>query len=787
MSDWYKITSATLWGNTVEICIYPSGCDTSQQPVALKAASEPFEMETDDSTDIDTTIRETTGTVRFIVEDAGVLEAIIPDAPFDTLVVVTCAGTVKFKGFVEVTDYTQAWDGTPYEFELPVQGRLSLMDKLNVQPNDDTEFAIERNFAYYLRDAFRDMYVAAGGVAHDVYDMTLAAYNVFPSSVVLVAGNFANPSQMILSQMIQREWFLEETTEDDDEGYSVAYMKGCTWKEAFSKVLLPYSMDMWIESDTLYMRSQYPSQYFYNIAWSYIETNWADGGSISQGSTGVGTKTGVENWFSNMSDGNSIGWVQPYCRINVTRKLEKTELFELSETFCGPWTLRVGKFSTDSDYNSFMLGQTVSSQRGLNLRVRQYSYGTYSDIDQEDVELRANSTTGRDVYPIGAIIADMQTWEKSENNTKQSLDSFSPQIYLLCGDGELSTWAFMVTSPVVIYPQRYGAICINAKLKYYKCTTSGLITGDQRNPGGRSVLQYKAILVNLKTDDYYQYYRNAWSYLGTSLTESSNEKWTGIIFEDDTSGDIRPNTEGYYDEGLTDIVGGTNRPRKYGHSVVELGTLLKYDGAEGFVIPLKDITSPMSSDAPHKLMITVCTLGYGYSHIDDGDTGNIGVLEDFKVNFAPQKIDGSLTTDGSSQTSQYAKYIPLNTEKCMVYEASGDEYGEEADITLDSWDDEFTGDITLTGKDNRTVQPSMPVWHDGSNMDVVVSGSSYEYHTGRFQWAKKRKLLTLDDARALTETPWAYWYREEEKLYRLVASGWKASNEGGKKVFIEIV
>ena len=127
MAIHWQIQFRSLHSNTLyKVNIYDSNYSGST-PVQLTAAASPFMTQEDDDNDFYIPIRNQSGYLRFIVEDANIVRQIMPTTATDRPVTLTHGSSVDWMGFLSCEQYSQPWAPTPYEIEIPVVGIMEAM------------------------------------------------------------------------------------------------------------------------------------------------------------------------------------------------------------------------------------------------------------------------------------------------------------------------------------------------------------------------------------------------------------------------------------------------------------------------------------------------------------------------------------------------------------------------------------------------------------------------------------------------------------------------------------
>ncbi|MCD8207047.1 MAG: hypothetical protein LUD72_03820, partial [Bacteroidales bacterium] len=459
----FTMSAMTLWGNTCNVTITT---EKGSGSAVLQAASEMFEIETDDSTDVDTLLRATTGVLRFIVTDASQLNDILPDTVFGTRVEVSVTGSSgserwKFVGYVERTEYSQDWDGEPFEMELPVRDAVSLFDSVSIEVNDDEYFAKCCTVARYIYEAL----TAAGFYKSDNTGFT-------PGNVYVEAddGDF-------LEQRVQREWFLDEESVFSDNDNSIS-MIGLNFDEILERLLRANGMEMWIEGDDVHFRrADIPEGWYYVYTWDRFVAI-ANETAFYRTSIELKTSGALEDNIRNISTGNSMGYLPGARRVIVNQSLDEFDLFELDSDWLSEWSLNY--ISYDTSYDAVLwLWRGATTQRNVTIRRQYYDVSSETLKDLPDNTLIG--VTYNDNPIIGGVVCGIESCAPDELPSKSSLPvASSPSIVFLFtyinfyerSDGKTdeelldNTWAFInAVSPVNIDGNAGGCICLTARLK----------------------------------------------------------------------------------------------------------------------------------------------------------------------------------------------------------------------------------------------------------------------------------------------------------------------------------
>ena len=114
----WKIPFVSLTDKSYSVDIYDN--NYSDEPTTLIGGSSPFITNEDDNNDYYTPIRTQSGYIRFIVTNQSIVYDMMPVASTDRPVVLRQGGTIRWMGFLKCEQYSQDWDRTPYEIEMPV-------------------------------------------------------------------------------------------------------------------------------------------------------------------------------------------------------------------------------------------------------------------------------------------------------------------------------------------------------------------------------------------------------------------------------------------------------------------------------------------------------------------------------------------------------------------------------------------------------------------------------------------------------------------------------------------
>ena len=133
MATRWTTTFKSRGGVTCLVKIYDPDFPSTTDPFDVKAATDPFTFEEDDSTDLlNDVMRFCTGYLRIIDDDTlgfKHIDAIYPENPFDRYVEVYYDGVLSFTGYIQVTDFDDEQVPKPRVLEFPVISPLGLFDK----------------------------------------------------------------------------------------------------------------------------------------------------------------------------------------------------------------------------------------------------------------------------------------------------------------------------------------------------------------------------------------------------------------------------------------------------------------------------------------------------------------------------------------------------------------------------------------------------------------------------------------------------------------------------------
>lgn len=361
----------------------------------LTPADCAFEFEVDDNTDLDTCIRQTTGTLRFI--NNGELLSILPQGNFDRMVTCKRGNGIIFEGYLGVETVTQPWAPTPYESEIPIKCMLTMLNYVNVEDSDDID---PHPFAYYLLEAMN----AVG----------------FDFESVVLPNDYENMNT-ILDLLIRRRWWTEEETLEGEVKHV-----GISWFDAFEKVLMAYGYTMVQWGKQIIIQSRTPNIYFKSYTKGQVQAI-ADGSNPTPISSSL-QAVNFNSAFRNESDNNST-YMLPVLK-NVRVKISLKEVSG-QDGVANQFITWDNELSSTTSTPRIYLWKGVSTQNNITL-YRQYINS--SGVPTGDVPSYISIQTQNDGNTIaGAIIGSMETWNASEDNAKDSYAMPSPILFLTGG------------------------------------------------------------------------------------------------------------------------------------------------------------------------------------------------------------------------------------------------------------------------------------------------------------------------------------------------------------------
>lgn len=208
-------------------------------PVELTGAANPFETVEDNGGDVMTPVRLSTGTLRLV--NTNGLDALIPMTPKARFITLTNGNTTLWQGYIQQSQFTQRWDSTPYELELPVISALGILSGCQIQKG---EVAARARIAEYFRQAIAN---------------TGATYTniIFPAEIGMQSGG---PWDAFWRFGIQeRNWFTyrNENVLDKDE----SRFEGDSWLDMMSAMMEAFGYTLYEQGTTIYILSRTGSNY----------------------------------------------------------------------------------------------------------------------------------------------------------------------------------------------------------------------------------------------------------------------------------------------------------------------------------------------------------------------------------------------------------------------------------------------------------------------------------------------------------------------------------------------
>ena len=124
--------------------------DGSNTEVALTPAAEPFTTAMQESDDLFTPIRTSSGYARVVVDSVDDIATLVGSSPLTRKVVLTVAGATRWVGFLACETFSQSWDKGPTEIEMPVMSPVEMLKGLH--PSASLSALKYINFAQLLVD-----------------------------------------------------------------------------------------------------------------------------------------------------------------------------------------------------------------------------------------------------------------------------------------------------------------------------------------------------------------------------------------------------------------------------------------------------------------------------------------------------------------------------------------------------------------------------------------------------------------------------------------------------------
>lgn len=146
----WKIRFMSFIGTSYEADIYDN--DFAGTPTELIAGAQPFVTRELEDEDVYTPIRTQSGYLRFIVENASIISQIQPIRATDRPVVLKTGNTVVWVGFLRPEQYSQPWEATPYEIELPLMSVMEAMQGVEFTQSEGyvSFFSMVQTISSYL-------------------------------------------------------------------------------------------------------------------------------------------------------------------------------------------------------------------------------------------------------------------------------------------------------------------------------------------------------------------------------------------------------------------------------------------------------------------------------------------------------------------------------------------------------------------------------------------------------------------------------------------------------------
>lgn len=124
--------------------------DGSNTEVALTPAAEPFTTAMQETDDLFTPIRTSSGYANVLVDSVDDIAALVGSSPLARKVVLTVDGSTRWVGFLACETFSQSWDKGPIEIEMPVMSPIEMLRGLH--PSASLSALKYINFAQLLVD-----------------------------------------------------------------------------------------------------------------------------------------------------------------------------------------------------------------------------------------------------------------------------------------------------------------------------------------------------------------------------------------------------------------------------------------------------------------------------------------------------------------------------------------------------------------------------------------------------------------------------------------------------------
>lgn len=110
--------------------------DYEGQPVVLLGGAQPFVTQETDDDDFFLPLRTSSGYLTLVIEDASVVDDILPQRMTDRYLELTDenSGKKEWIGYISPAQYSNVWDTTPYELQLPVLSPLAALGTMEYRP-----------------------------------------------------------------------------------------------------------------------------------------------------------------------------------------------------------------------------------------------------------------------------------------------------------------------------------------------------------------------------------------------------------------------------------------------------------------------------------------------------------------------------------------------------------------------------------------------------------------------------------------------------------------------------
>ena len=128
----WRVPFMSLDGTPYQVDIYEEGYQGSV--VAIKGGAQPFVTEEIEDEDAFLPLRTSSGYITIVCEDAALVDAILPNEVHDRYVelvdVTPNANKVVWNGYILPEEFSNDWNTTPFELQLPVASPIAACQDL---------------------------------------------------------------------------------------------------------------------------------------------------------------------------------------------------------------------------------------------------------------------------------------------------------------------------------------------------------------------------------------------------------------------------------------------------------------------------------------------------------------------------------------------------------------------------------------------------------------------------------------------------------------------------------